>query len=121
MAEEENKAIIRRAIEEAHNKGHSDVVDEIYASDYVLHTPIPVPVEAIRGPEALKLFINTQHAAFPSLEFTIEDQIAEGDKVVTRYALPGRVPFDAFGVVMSRITDGKIAEEWIIAPGSEIQ
>jgi predicted ester cyclase len=121
MAEEDNKALIRRAIEEAHNKGNSDVVDEIYASDYVLHTPTPVPVEEVRGPKALKQFISTQHAAFPSLEFTVEDQIAEGDKMVTRYALAARVPFDAFGIVISRVADGKIAQEWVVAAGWQLQ
>jgi predicted SnoaL-like aldol condensation-catalyzing enzyme len=121
MAVEENKALIRRAIEEAHNNGNLDVIDEVYASDYVLHTPTPVPVEEMRGPEAIKRFINTQHAAFPSLEFIVEDQIAEGDKVVTRYVSAESVMHNAFGVVTSRIADGKIAEEWIVVLGSEFQ
>ena len=122
MTEEQNKTLIRRAIKEAHSDGNLDVVDEVYASEYVLHTPTPVPVEEVRGPEALKRFIDTQRAAFPGLGFTIEDQIAEGNKVVTRYGSPKGVMHNAFGVIISRITeDGKIAEEWIVARGFELQ
>ena len=40
---EENKALVRRAVMEAHSDGNWDVVDEVYASDYVLHTPTPAP------------------------------------------------------------------------------
>jgi predicted SnoaL-like aldol condensation-catalyzing enzyme len=122
MTEEQNKALIRRAIKEAHSDGNLDAVDEVYDSEYVLHTPTLVPVDEIRGPEAIERFIETQHAAFPGLEFTIEDQIAEGNKVVTRYGSPKGVMHNAFGVIISRITDdGKIAEEWIVAQGSEFQ
>jgi hypothetical protein len=54
------------------------------------------------------------------LEFTVEDQIAEGDKVVTRYTASG-APRNT-GIVISRIADKKIAEEWIEhTPGSEFQ
>ena len=117
MAEERNKALIRRAIEDVHSNGNLDVVDEVYASDYVLHIPTPIPVEEVRGSEAIKRFVDTQRAAFPGLEFTVEDQIAEGDKVVTRYGSPESVMHNAFGVIISRIADGKIAEEWIVALG----
>jgi predicted ester cyclase len=119
---EENKALVRRAVMEAHSDGNWDVVDEVYASDYVLHTPTPAPIEEVRGSEAIKRFIETQRAAFPGLEFTIEDQIAEGDKVVTRYGAPKGVMHDPFGVIFSRIDDdGKIAEEWIVARGFQLQ
>jgi ketosteroid isomerase-like protein len=121
MAVEDNKALLRRVIEEAHSKGNLDVVDEVYASDYVLHTPTPPLDEEIRGPEEIKLLIRTQLAASPGLEFTVEDQIAEGDKVVTRYTSSGRLLRNGRGVVISRIVDGKIAEEWMVVEGWQLQ
>jgi len=114
MTGEENKALIRRAIMEAHSNGNLDVVDEVYSSDYLLHTPTPIPVEEVRGTEAIKRFIETQRAAFPGLGFTIKDQIAEGNKVVTRYGAPKGVVHNPFGVIISRIDDDKIAEQWIL-------
>jgi predicted ester cyclase len=117
---DENKALLRRVIKEAHTKGDLAAVDEIYASDYVLRTPVFPTGEIIRGPEGIKRLISRQHAATPRLEFTIEDQIAEGDKVVTRYTASGT--HWSGGIVISRIADRKIVEEWIYsAPGSEFQ
>jgi hypothetical protein len=63
---EENKALLRRVIEEAHSKGDLAVVDEIYASDYVLHTPVFPTGEQIRGPEGIKRLISRQLAATPT-------------------------------------------------------
>ncbi len=88
----------------------------------MLHTPNPVPVARVRGPEAVKRFIDTQHAAFPGLRFTIQDQIVEGDKVVTHYGLPEGAMHNAFGIFISRVADdGKFAEEWMVAPGWQLQ
>jgi ketosteroid isomerase-like protein len=121
MAEEENKALLRRVIEEAHSKGNLKVVDEVYASDYVLHTPTPPTDETVRGPGGIKLLIRTQLAAAPCLQFIVEDQIAEGDKVVTRYTSTGGVLRNGRGIVISRIRNGMIAEEWMVAEGCELQ
>jgi ketosteroid isomerase-like protein len=120
MAQEENKALLRRVIE-AHSKGNLKVVDKVYASDYVLHTPTPPTDEKIRGPGGIKLLIRTQLAVAPGLQFIVEDQIAEGDKVVTRYTSTGGVLRNGRGIIVSRIRNGKIAEEWIVAEGSEFQ
>ena len=118
MAVEENKALLRRVIKEAHSEGDLDVVDETYASDYMLHTPVFPTGEEIRGPEGIKQLISRQHAAFPGLEFSVEDQIVEGDKVVTRYTASGA--HRSAGIIISRIADGKIVEEWIEYRGSNI-
>ena len=121
---EQNKALVRRAVMEAHSDGNWEVVDEVYASDYVLHTPTPAPIEEVRGSEAIKRFIETQRAAFPGLEFTIEDQIAEGDKVVTRLTARGTQRGDLPGIpatgnemcmtatVIHRIANGQLVEKW---------
>jgi predicted ester cyclase len=116
--EEENKSLLRRVIKESHSEGDLDVVDETYASDYVLHAPVFPTGEEIRGPEGIKQLISRQHAASPGLEFTVEDQIVEGDKVVTRYTVSGADR--SAGIIISRIADGKIAEEWLVPYGTNL-
>jgi predicted SnoaL-like aldol condensation-catalyzing enzyme len=82
MSTEENKALARRVLEEMFNKGNLDLADEVFAPDYVDHDPA-MP-EDIRGPEGFKEYVSIFRTAFPDLHLEIEDQVAEGDKVVTR-------------------------------------
>jgi predicted SnoaL-like aldol condensation-catalyzing enzyme len=82
MSTEENKALARRVLEEMFNKGNLDLADEVFAPDYVDHDPA-MP-EDIRGPEGFKEYVSMFRTAFPDLHLEIEDQVAEGDKVVTR-------------------------------------
>ncbi len=119
---EENKAIVRREIEELFNRdGNLDAADEIYASNYVGHEPT---TGDNRGIEGAKQFAAAYRDAFPDLQATIEDQIAEGDKVATRFRargthqgdLEGIAPtgnqIEITGIFISRIAEGKIAEDW---------
>lgn len=64
-----------------------DAIDEYVADDYVGHNP--GDQEDIHGPEELKAFTELLHSAFPDLELTVEDTIAEGNKVVQRTRLTG--------------------------------
>jgi predicted SnoaL-like aldol condensation-catalyzing enzyme len=80
---EENKALARRVIEELFNAGNLEVADEIIAQDHVRHDPA-MPEEG-HGREDFKQFVNIYRSAFPDVHCEIEDQIAEGDKVVTRW------------------------------------
>ncbi len=119
---EENKEKARRFLQEAFNEGNFSVVDEIFTSDYVLHDPA-IPNE-IRGPEGVKGFVQMYRSAFPDTDITVEDQIAEGDDVVTRWTGRGTHQGELFGVpptdnrvevtgiTISRIEGGKIAEDW---------
>ena len=116
---EANKAILRRVLEEGFSKHNVAVFGELYA-DCVYHAPA---VGDLRG-EAYRQFMAATLAAFPDGRWTIEDQVAEGDKVVTRWslvgthqgALMGLAPtgkhIAAGGIIISRIVDGKIVEEW---------
>lgn len=117
---EHNKAIMRRGIEEVWNKGNFDVIDELIASDFVGHQP---PDEN-HGPEGVKRFFRLMRSAFPDIHFKIEDQIAEGDKVVTRWTASathqgefqgvpatGR-PGVVTGMTINRFADGKVVEGW---------
>ena len=112
----------RKATEEAWNCQNLDVFDETNAPGYVLHDP-SVP-EEVRGIEGIKGFASMFVGAFPDLRFAIEEQIAEGDKVLTRWSssathrgeLMGIAPTGnrtgVSGMTLSRIsTEGKLAED----------
>ena len=117
---EKNKAIARRLFEETAKQNWA-IGNELLAPDYVWHQPgSPKPLTG----EESEQFLRTFFAAFPDLRLTIEDMIAEGDKVVARYTGRGthkgdfmgipatgkKVAFTAIFIV--RIAEGKIAEEW---------
>jgi steroid delta-isomerase-like uncharacterized protein len=117
---EHNKAQIRRVIEEAYSRGDLGVVDEVAANDLLIHAPS----QEIRGREGAKQFITMLRTAFPDLRFTVEDQIAEGDMVVTRWTARGThkgqfqsVPATGreirlAGTDIDRIRGGKVVECW---------
>jgi predicted ester cyclase len=115
---EANKALVRRAWELADNP---DVLDEVYAPDVVWHEPD----QEIRGLEQAKQFVTTYKTAFPDMTVTVEDLIAEGDKVVSRVTLRGTHQgeteefgpptgrqVELKGITISRIEGGKIVEDW---------
>ena len=107
MSTEENKAIVRRWSEELFNQGKLEVVDEIVASTYRRHDPgDPFAVE---GPEDLKRLVSMLRAQVPDLHVSVEDVIAEGDKVVTRYTL---AQGKASAIQIFYLVDGKIVESW---------
>jgi steroid delta-isomerase-like uncharacterized protein len=117
MSLEENKAIVRRWIE-AYNKRNLDVFDEFIAPDYFDHTN-----QVDR--EGLKQLFNMGFQAFPDWHETIEDIVAEGDKVWVRLTYEGTHTGEFFGVAPTgkkitgmnsidiyRITNGKLVEYW---------
>ena len=120
MSTEENKGIVRRMIEEGVNERDLALFDELYAPDFLYH----LGSTTIEGVEAYKQFNLMSFTAFPDLRFTIEDQIAEGDKVVTRWLVSGtqKGPFQGIpptgkyvtvtGVGINRFANGKIVENW---------
>ena len=124
MSTEENKALARRFAEDIINRGNVDMVDEIYAPEYVDHDP-NMP-EDVHGLEGVKETYNMILGAFPDSEVTIEDQVAEGDKVVTRWTVrathqgelmdipPSGNRVEFMGVTISRIEGNKIVEDWDI-------
>jgi steroid delta-isomerase-like uncharacterized protein len=99
-----------------------ELVEEIYAPDFVDHDPA-MP-EDVRGVEGAREFYSMYSSAFPDTQITIEDQVAEGDMVATRWTARGThqgelmgVPpsgnrVEVAGVTISRIEGGKIVEEW---------
>jgi steroid delta-isomerase-like uncharacterized protein len=117
---EQNKTIARRAFEEVQSRGNLALVDELVAGDYVGHTPL----KEIHGPEGAKQFFSMLREAFPNMQVTVEDQIAEGDKVVTRWTgrgthkghFQGMPPtgrqMTMTGITIFRIAAGKLVEGW---------
>ena len=127
MSTEENKAMQRRFMEAAFIQGNMDVVDELIAPDYVHHFPDDPEGGGgggVRGPEGMKELIGSFRSAFPDIEFTIEEQVAEEDKVVMRLTARGThegelqgIPptgrrVTVMGMVMSRSAGGKMVESW---------
>jgi steroid delta-isomerase-like uncharacterized protein len=120
---EENKALVRRITEEVANRGNLAVVDELVAPEYVGHSSTHPAGEA-RGREGYRGFYQILRGAFPDVEFTIEDLIAEGDRVVSRWQARGThlgefrglPPTGKSGAVAGtsvfRISDGRIIECW---------
>jgi predicted ester cyclase len=86
VSAEENKAIFRRYVEEVTNQGNLELADEIFDS-YLAHQPDGSVLE--RGSEDVKRFQAEFRSAFPDIHCTIEDQVAEGDKVVSRWRIRG--------------------------------
>ena len=124
MSAEENKEKARRLMEEAFGQGKVDVVDEVLAPNFVCYDPNSEAGE-VRGADTIKGEIEYFRNAVPDLTYTVEDQIAEGDKVVTRYTASGTHQGEFFGVrptgnriEMSGIQidrfdeSGKMVEEW---------
>lgn len=121
---DQNKNIMRRAVKEVWNGENFAAVDELVSRNVILH--LPKPGEEIHGPEGVSQFYDTLHAAFPDIHFTIEDQIADGDKVVTRWTCQGThkgdfqgMPptgkqFCIAGIDIDRLANGKVVECWPI-------
>ena len=120
---EQYKTIIRRFIDETLNKGNIEAADKFVATDVIEQVPFPGQGPGIEG---LKDVLSGMRAAFPDLHWTVHEQIAEGDKVVSRFEWTGthRGPFlgveptgrpvQAWGVVIDRLQDGKIKETRIL-------
>ena len=122
MTKEENKATSRRFYEELFNRGNLAAAEEIVTADFVLHDPnIP---EQPRGPDGLKRFVAMYRDIFPDIEFTVEDQVAEGENTATRWVARGTHRGELMGIAptgkrvevraftLHRFSGGKIAEDW---------
>ena len=118
----ENKTIARRLLEEAFNAGNVDVVDELVAAEFVNHdAAMPEPMVGI---EAAKANIAGYREAFPDLRLTIEQQVAEGEFVTTRWSARGTHQGNLMGmaatgkqatvtgITLDRIVDGRFVESW---------
>jgi steroid delta-isomerase-like uncharacterized protein len=119
---EDNKAVIRRFVEQVQNEKNWDAFDELNHPDFVnLSAPPGVPSDREGGKVFLAGFLN----AFPDCRFEIDDQIAEGDQVVTKKTFRGTHTEDFMGIPptgrevelqfvdIMRVRDGQITEHWL--------
>ena len=118
MSTEQNKAVVRRFVEASLNAMDSDIVDELFAPDYVNHM---VP----GGREGFKQFFAMIRSAYPGLkiEYKIERMMAEGDYVMMRAS--SRLSYNGKEVTGSglgeyRLVNGKIAEDWPLSGAAEL-
>ena len=121
MLAEDNKALVRRFVDEVQSGGDIGLIDEICSPEFVNHSAPPgLPADR----EGIKIVTNMFRGAFPDSYFTVEDMIAEGDKVATRKTFHGthrgefmgisatgqRVSIELIDIV--RIADEKVVEHW---------
>ena len=121
MSAQESKITMRRYLD-VYEQGNIDLLDELLAPDYINHTP--ATPELPIGPEGAKGVVSMFRAGMPDLKVVVEDMIAEGDKVDTRYTLEGTHEGELFGVpptgkrlsiksiTVERVSEGKIREHW---------
>jgi steroid delta-isomerase-like uncharacterized protein len=122
----QNKEMILRVIEDVWGKGNLKLVDELYDTDYTNYQHHhPDSPQVIRGAEAWKKFVAEFRQAFPDFGNEIDDQLAEGNLVATRFVSSGTQRGEIMGnpptnkkiswtgIQIDRIIDGKIVESWV--------
>jgi steroid delta-isomerase-like uncharacterized protein len=122
MSIEQNKQIARQMVEEVFNKGDLGAVDKFLAPNFIEREILPPGIPA--GREGVKALSMALHTAFPDLKATVDDILAEGDKVVIRQTWSGTHKGDFMGVAPTgkkisivvidivRVVDGKFVEHW---------
>ena len=120
MSTEENKAIVRRSFQYL-DQHHTDSAAQHFTPDWQVHGFGPQPVEVSEWQQAIGAFVS----GFPDARFTIEDMIAEGEKVATRHPFHGMhrgefqgiaptgKPVRINAILITRIVDGKVKEDWL--------
>jgi len=121
VSEQENKAVVKKLTEQVFNQGELALVPELLSEGFVDHAAMPGAPPGIEGYQG---FVTVVRTAFPDFHFTLEDMIAEDDKVVMRGKMSGTNsgPFmdmpatnkkaNWTGTHTYRLANGKIAEHW---------
>ncbi len=120
---EANKALVRSFVEQAQSLGNLDAIEQYMSPDFVDHSNFPgIPPTR----DGVRMLFTALWQAFPDLHATIHEQLAEGDKVMTRKTLSGTnkgpfmgvaptgnaVAFDVIDIL--RVVDGKITDHWAV-------
>lgn len=124
----ENKALVRRYVDEVYNANNLEHLEEFISPDYVNH----MEAQEVTGIEGLRGLARDMHAALPDMRHTVHIQLTEGDKEVHRWTITGTHRGDWMGVPASdnevaiegltlvRLEHGKVAEEWTFANSLEM-
>jgi len=123
MSAENNKMIVRRWYQDVLSAGNEHLIDKLFTSNYTHHEEI-VPGGWPRGTEGAYALAHTYRTASSDIQYTIEEQLADGDKVVTRWSARGThtglflgapasgKSYTITGISIERIESDKIAETW---------
>lgn len=126
MSTETNKAVCRRMLDQMYNQHRLDLMPEFFTEDLVVYLGRASRDSPI-GIEGFKERVTMALAAFPDIQLTVNDEIAEGDKVVYRWTVEGThqgefgdIPptgktITRAGIAIYRLVNGKIAENWLFA------
>ena len=121
MSTEDNKALVRRFYEEVFNQRNLALVDQLFTTNHMFHNP----PTTLHGREEFKQLLSVYITAFPDARFTVEDEIAEGDRVASRYTFRGThqgelmgIPptgkqVTVTGIIINRIAGGQSVEGWL--------
>jgi steroid delta-isomerase-like uncharacterized protein len=119
---DQNKTLYHRFIQEVFNEGKLDALDQFLAPAYIVHDP---PPGTTSGADAVKQIVSAFRTAFPDLSITIDELVAEGDKVCARATSRGTHNGPLFGLAptgksitmvgltMVTIIDGRLTESWV--------
>ena len=120
MATAENKVIAQRILDEVFSRGNLSTINELFSSDIIVHDPD----KELRGSAQVEQGMIGLRTAFPDLYYTVEDMIAEGDKVVIRFTgrgthqgefrgvSPTGKAMTYTGIVVLRFVEGRLVEYW---------
>lgn len=120
----DHEAVIERYYEELFNEGDLDVADEILASEIAYHGPRSFSPQNLHKPEHVKAFVKRYHAAFPDINYHVEEIFGDGEKVAVRWVAEGTHTEELFGIEgtgekfndeglnVFHFEDGKITEVW---------
>jgi predicted ester cyclase len=124
MSTEQNKINFRRIPEEIFNQGNLAMADELFAADFIEHAPLPPGWPT--GLAGVKQFVTMVRTAFPDFHYTVEEMIAEGDKVAGRVTAHGTHQGEFMGIpptgkqatwtethIGRYAGGGKLAEHWV--------
>jgi steroid delta-isomerase-like uncharacterized protein len=126
MTPAENKTVVNRFVEEVINQGRLERADDLVVADFVELDPLPGQQP---GREGLKEVIAQMRAAFPDIHWVLDEQVAEGEKVVSRFTWSGThqgtflgIPatgrsISVKGVVIDRVVGGKMVDSRILMDG----
>lgn len=118
---EENRAVVRRVVEQVLDKADPEVIPELFAPDWVYHVSA---TQEVKGHDAVKQVVTSNHAAFPDMRVIVDELVAEGNRVVCRYTITGThagilagVPptgkkVSYSGMFVDRMEGGKVVETW---------
>jgi steroid delta-isomerase-like uncharacterized protein len=120
---EDNARAVSRYFDEVMNQGKLETIDEIMSPNFAFF--IPTLPDAVRGPDGMKRFVSGLHASFPDINFRVEYQVADGNRIATRYSMTGTHRAEFLGIPASNnaatdvgttlfhFLDGRILRIWV--------